>query len=164
MPVLIFLFLALFGVGYLTQHCPTSEPQVVVTEPASIAPEHAPWARACETRLAEAARAFEASAGFGCTPGEVTVSTLASGVEYVEYSLQTADGAVYQVAITEEPDDTSSGPRWAGAPGCHGYNHGFQVVRHDHDRLGTVSATGPEGFRFAQHMESAANFCIEQAQ
>ena len=151
----------LFGVGYYNREPAPSAVAVRVEQPATMGADHSPWARACEARLAEAVREFEAAAGFTCTPGTVSISTLSSGVDYVEYT-RAADDGVFQVAITEEPDDAITAG-WHGAPGPHGYSRGFEVIRHEHGRLGTVSARSAQGFLFAQHMEPAANFCIEQA-
>src|SRR5436190_15465284 len=108
MPLLLLVLLALFGVGYYNREL-ASPPVAVRVEPATMAPDHSAWARACEARLTEAAREFEAAAGFTCTPGTVTITTLPSGVDYVEYT-RAVDEGIYQVAITEEPDDEGVTP------------------------------------------------------
>ena len=55
-------------------------------------------------------------------------------------------------------------PGWVGAPGCKGYDRGFETVRHENGRLARVYASGGRGLAFAQAFESPTNFCVERAQ
>ena len=161
MPLLFVLF-ALLGVGLYAHEELRDRPAAVVQ--ATIAPAHSPWARACQVRLDRAAREFEARAQTGCHSGVVTIATLSSGVDYVEYQLRTADGGLYQVAVTEEPQNSGEPSGWRGAPRCLGSYNDFEAVRHDNGRLALVQAQGESGFLLANTFEAAADFCLEQPQ
>jgi hypothetical protein len=161
MPILLLVLFAVFGVGYFARQELRGRP--VPAAVATIAPAHTEWARACQARLAEVARDFEVDATTPCHPGHTTITTLPSGVDYVEYSLRAPDGSVYQVTVTEEPQNAGEPSGWRGAPGCRGSYREFEVVRHDNGRLALVHAESPRGLEFAKSFEPAANFCIEEA-
>jgi hypothetical protein len=163
MPLLL-VFLALFGVGWFARDELRARPVTTIATTATIAPAHGAWAASCQAQLQEATARFERDAGLGCGAGEVTVTTLPSGVDYVEYHLLAADGSTFQIHVTEEPQNQGEPTGWRGAPCRDAYDRPFQVVRHDHGRLALVSSQGPEGFRFAQLVEGAADFCIEEAE
>jgi hypothetical protein len=162
MPVLIFIVCALFGVGFFAREELRERPAAVIRP--TIAPAHSAWARACEARLQQAARDFEATARTGCRPGSVAISTLPSGVDYVEYQLTSPEGALYTVTVTEEPQNPGEPTGWRGAPGCRGSYDNFEAVRHDNGRLALIQARGPRGFHFAQSFEPVTNFCVELPQ
>jgi hypothetical protein len=159
MPLFIVALLVALGFGWFVRH----ETHAPAPSPATMSPARADgWAEACRERLAYAAAEF--ARGDACA-GSVAVSALPSGVAYVEYDGRGEDGASYQVAVTEEPDEPGQAPGWHGAPGCRGYDRGFEVVRHDHGRLARVYASGgSRGLAFARTFEAAADFCVERAE
>jgi len=160
MPVLIVLLLGLFGVGVLVEERANEKPNAHAA--LAVAPTGPAWARACAFQLSAAAAGF--ARGAGCAGATATVSTLPSGVPYVELSLAGEEGASYQVAVTEEPQEPGDTAGWHGAPGCKGYDRGFEVVRHEHGRLARVYASGgARSLEFARAFESAADFCVERA-
>jgi hypothetical protein len=165
MPILIIVLALFCGLGFFlrgNEHEPHRASQAAIVEPARMEAAPAAWTDACRDRLQAATSEF---APQGCAgPGAVTVSLLPSGVPYVEYALHGADGSDYGVAITEEPQNPGETSGWHGAPGCRGYDHAFEVVRHDNGRLARVSANGDRGLEFARAVEAAADFCVEQAQ
>jgi hypothetical protein len=168
MPILVLVLSALFGLGYVAHEELLKMKAEWTAAEATVAPDPGPsWARACSARLVEAADDFERLAPAGGCRGEATIARLPSGVAYVEYNLHRPDGSEYQVAVTEEPQHEGDGERtgWHGAPGCRGYDHGFEVVRHENGRLARVYASGGgPALEFARAFEAAADFCVERAQ
>jgi hypothetical protein len=164
MPIIVLVLLGLCGLGFFAHEEMKTHVEVTVervTPPPSADPS---WASACQQRLLEAADDFDRLAPAPGCHGDATISQLPSGVVYVEYSLHRPDGTDYQVAVTEEPQNEGERTGWHGAPGCKGYEHGFEVVRHENGRLARVYASsGGPALEFARAFEAAADFCVERA-
>jgi hypothetical protein len=182
MPLLLVVLLAVFGVGYFAHEgwqwkapsvaCPyaadsddgveVSAPDVDV-EADEVAPAPAsPWALGCQAKIEEATRKFEDLVEPGIVPGEVEVTRLPSGAEYIEYNLRTSDGTYYQITVTEEPQNPGEAKGWQGAPTCKNQGHGLDVVRHENGHLARVFAgAGGRALDFGRFVESATDACIE---
>ena len=120
------------------------------------------WALGCQARIEDATRKFEALVDPTGTPGEVEVTRLSSGVEYIEYNLRTSDGTSYQITVTEEPQNPGEEKGWQGAPTCKNYGHGLDVVRHENGHLARVFAgSGGRALDFGRFVQGATDACID---